>query len=275
MTNEDNIIEIDLFHIFEVLINKLWIIVLSIIICGCACFSYAFYLVTPKYESSTMFYVNNNNLNIGSASFSISNADISASKSLVDTYIVILKTRNTLNAVIRKADLNISYEDLSEMISASTVNSTEIFKVTVTSSDPKLAYIIANAIDEVLPDKISEIVTGSGARVVDYAIVSTKKVSPSLTKYTAIGCLVGMLVSCAVIIIVDLMDDTIKDDTYLLNTYEDIAILSNIPDINGKPSNKYSRKYYKGYYYYKNYDRYGYGYESKNNEVDNKETENK
>lgn len=252
MNNADNdVIEIDLLHIFEVLLAKIWTIILVALLFGASAFGIASKLITPKYESSAMFYVNNNNLNIGSASFSISSSDISASQSLVDTYIVILNTRNTLNTVIKKADIDYSYEELSKMISASAVNSTEVFKVTVNSADPEEASKIANTIAEVLPDKISEIVTGSGAKVVDYAVIDNNKVSPSITKYTAIGILIGVVLSSAIIILKDIFDDTIKDDTYLLNTYEDIPTLATIPDLDSKrKSSYYNDKYY-------SYDKYG------------------
>lgn len=260
MNNEDDVIEIDLLHILELLFSKLWVIILSAMVCGAALFSYAYFLVTPKYQSSAMFYVNNNNLNIGSSSFSISSSDISASQSLVDTYIVILKTRNTLNSVIKKANLDYTYTELNEMVSASAVNSTEIFKVTVTSIDPNEASVIANTIAEVLPDKISEIVTGSGAKVVDYAVVDAKKVSPSITKYTAIGGLAGAFLACLIIVLQDFFDDVIREDSYLLNTYDDVPILAIIPNL-GSKSDTY---YYKNRYY--NYEKYG-GYEKagKNN----------
>ena len=272
MNNEDDVIEIDLLHILELLISKLWMIVLSALIFAGALFSYAHFMITPKYQSSAMFYVNNNNLNIGSSSFSISSSDISASQSLVDTYIVILKTRNTLNSVIKKANLDYSYTELNNMVSASAVNSTEVFKVTVTSTDPKEASDIANTIAEVLPDKISEIVTGSGAKVVDYAVVEPNKVSPSITKYTAIGGLAGAFLACLIIVLKDFFDDVIRDDSYLSNTYDDVPILAIIPNLGNKNDTSY---YYKknGYYKYGKYSRYEkYGGYEKADDTSDKKT---
>ena len=83
-----------------------------------------------------MFYVNNNNLSIGEATVSISSSDISASKSLVNSYIVILRTRETLNDVIDYSGVDRTYAQMRNMISASAVNNTEIFQEVVTSEDP-------------------------------------------------------------------------------------------------------------------------------------------
>ena len=248
--------DIDLKHIFTLLVSKLWLILLTGLI-GAACmFFYASYMLVPKYQSSAMFYVNNNNINIGSTSFSISSADISASQSLINTYSAILKTRNTLETVIEKSQLNYSYSTLVSMLSASSVNGTEIFRVTVTASDPVEACKIANGITEVLPDKISEIVTGSGARIVDYAVVNPNKVYPSTTRYVGLGLLFGMGAACVLIILIDLLDDTITSDSYLLNSYPDIPTLAVIPNLMEKKKSHYYYKYSKHYYnrhYYKNY----------------------
>ena len=249
MKTDEDIIEIDLLHIFETLLSKIWIIIIAGLIGASLTFSYATFMITPMYQSSAMFYVNNNNLSIGGTSFSISSSDISASQSLVDTYIVILKTRNTLETVIEKSHLPYSYGQLSGMVSASSVNGTEVFRVVVTSPDPVEACKIANGIADVLPDKISEIVSGSGAKVVDYAVVNSTKISPSIRKYTAIGLLAGVVLACAVIILQDIFDDTIRDDNYLLSQYQDIPTLAVIPNLFNDQS---------GSYYYNNYA-YKYG----------------
>lgn len=265
MNNENDVVEIDLMHILEVLLARIWTIIITGAIGATILFVTATFFITPKYQSSAMFYVNNNNLNIGSSSFSISSSDISASQSLVDTYIVILKTRNTLETVIEKSGMDLTYEQLSGMISAAAVNSTEVFKVNVTTTDPVKACTIANTIADVLPDKISEIVTGSGAKVVDYAVVNSRKVSPSIKKYTAIGLLVGAVLACVVIILQDIFDDTIRDDNYLISTYDEIPNLAIIPNLLNESDN---------YYYYNNNNYYKYGYYKKTPEEIKKE-ENK
>lgn len=250
MNNENDVIEIDLLHILEVLLSRVWTIIITGALGATILFVFSAFFITPMYKSSAMFYVNNNNLNIGSSSFSISSSDISASQSLVDTYIVILKTRNTLETVIEKSNMDLTYKELSEMVSASAVNSTEVFEVSVTTTDPVDACTIANTIADVLPDKISEIVTGSGAKVVDYAVVNAQKVSPSIKKYTAIGLLVGALLACVVIVLQDIFDDTIRDENYLISTYDEIPNLAVIPNLEEKNSNHYSNNYYSNYGYY-------------------------
>lgn len=240
MNDAEEVYEIDLLHIIQILLNRLWIIVLSSVLCAACAFSYATWVATPMYQASAMMYVNNSSISLGSASFSISSSDISASQSLVDTYIVILKTRNTLESVIEKANLNYRFEELNGMINASAVNSTEIFRITVTNKDPVEATLIANTIVDVLPDKISSIVSGSSVKTVDYAVVPNHRSSPSITKWALIGALVGFAISCIVIILDDLFDNLVKNSSDLDSF--DLPILAVIPDITRSSSNNYNYK---------------------------------
>ena len=168
---------------------------------------------------------------MGSTSFSISNADLTAAQKLVDTYIVILNSRTALNEVIEEAGVDYTCEELKEMITAKAVNSTEVFEVVVTSKSPAEAERIANTIAVVLPDKIADIVEGSDVRIVDYAVVPAHRSSPSYTRNTVIGMLLGAVLSAAIVILAYLFDENIRSEDYLTQTYPDIPLLSVIPDM--------------------------------------------
>ena len=105
-------------------------------------------------------YVNNTQ----DASKPISNSELSAAQSLVDTYVVILNSRTTLDQVRAAARVTYTDRELQKMIQAQAVNSTEVFEVTVTSEDPQEAQKIANTIAQVLPSRISSVVEGSCAQ---------------------------------------------------------------------------------------------------------------
>ena len=117
-TKKDEVIEIDFKRLLDAVVRKAWLVGIVAVLCAVLTFLGTFLFVTPLYESSAIFYVNNNALSVGDASFSLSTGDISAAKSLVDSYIVILKTRTTLNDVIDYAGVDRSYGELKGMISA-------------------------------------------------------------------------------------------------------------------------------------------------------------
>lgn len=234
LQNKQETQEIDLLKLLKELWKRVWLIVAAAFVCGVACFLYTFFFITPQYKSSALLYVNNNSLDIGSTKVNITSGDINASSSLIDTYVVILKSRTTLEKAIAEGNLPYSYEQLRSKVSGSSEGNTPIFKITVTDPNPEMAANICNVIVEIMVDKnsgISGIVEGSSVSVIDYAVVARSASSPSYTKNTAIGMLLGFVIACGLIILRSLMDSTIREEEFLLEKYKNIPVLATIPDL--------------------------------------------
>ncbi|MBO5128828.1 MAG: polysaccharide biosynthesis tyrosine autokinase [Oscillospiraceae bacterium] len=230
ITDKNEEIEVDLQRLLGALMKKAWLIGIVSVVCAVAVFLGTVFFVAPQYESTAMFYVNNNSLSLGETSLSITSSDISASKSLVNTYIVILNTRESLTDVIDYAGVDRTYAQLKGMISAEAVDSTQVFRVVVTSEDPVEAEKIADAIAYVLPKRISSIIEGTSAKVVDSAVLPASPSSPSYTKNAMIGLVLGFALMVMYVVIRELMDVTIR-------TEEDITrcckppVLTSVPDM--------------------------------------------
>ncbi len=258
--NEQEII-IDWKYLLKSLLKRAWIIILAGVIFGVSALVYTAGFVTPKYSSSVMLYVNNKSFSLGS-SVSISAADLSASQSLIDTYIGILKTRTTLEEVADKSGLDYSYGEISAMLSTGKVEGTELFRVTVTAEDPTVAAQIANTISEVLPERIEDIIDGSSMRIVDSAIVNKGKVSPDITGNVIKLFIIGCILAAAAVVALTMLDDTIRAEDYLLQTY-DVPILSKIPDLTAGDSGSGYKYKYKYAYHYGGYGKQAYSAEGK------------
>lgn len=245
----EEFLEIDLTRLIAALWRRIGAIILAAVIGAAALGAYAATMVTPTYKAKALLYVNNRTLSLNTSTVNISTGEISAATSLVNTYIVILQSRTTLNQVIREANLSYTYDNLLKKISADSVNGTQIFSVSVTSSNPEEAALIANTIAKVLPDKIAEVVDGSSVRVVDYAVTPTTKVSPSLAKYAACGAFLAAFAVCAVVVVVELLDDAIHSEDFVTQTYG-IPSLAVIPDFEAAQNakGKYYSYYYSDYY---------------------------
>ena len=241
-TRNNEIMEIDMKRLAQTVVNKGWLIAVVAVLCAVIAFLGTFYFITPQYRSSAMFYVNNSSLSVGDASFSISTGDISASKSLVNTYIVILKTRETLNDVIDYAGVDRSSGELAGMIRAESVGETQIFRISVTSPDPVEAEKIADAIAYILPKRITSIVEGTSAKIVDSAVLPAGPSSPSYSRNTVLGFVLGAILVVIVLVLRELFNVTIR-------TEEDIArissypVLASVPDMEAPSKGGYYHSY--------------------------------
>lgn len=230
-------LEINLVELLGVVVRRAWIILLCLALFASGTFLGTKWFVTPLYQSSVLFYVNNGQ----NSETKISNSDIIAAQSLVETYLVVLKYGTTLDEVIHKAKLDCSREALSAKISSNSVNDTEIFQITVTDPSAEQAVKIAEAISDILPDKVAEVIDGSTVRIVREASVPTGPSSPNVKKNVVIGAAAGFLIGLIYVVLQYVLDDKIRDASKFLKDNYSYPVLTMIPDLTSKSSGYYYR----------------------------------
>jgi len=238
---QDGELEIDLLQMARLLVSKWLIILIATVLCGVLVLVGTFLFVTPKYEASTTWYVNNSTKTDSTA---ITSADLTASAKLVDTYKAIITSRTVLDKVISESGVNVTYSKLVKRISTKTVNSSEVFNIIVEDTDPKTAALIANTLAEVAPDEIADIVSGSSVKIIDWAVTPKVQSSPSYPRALLIGALIGFVLACAFFVIRELFDTSIKSEADFAQF--NYPLLSTIPDLAQAKKNAE--------------DGYGYGY---------------
>ena len=226
---------IDFLHVFKTLWRRFWLIALVGILTAAIGFTLAAFVIPPKYSSSIKLYVNNSSASYGNT---ISSSELAAAQSLVKTYGEILDSRITLERVIERSGTDYTWKELSKMIECEPSNGTEIMKVIITTKDPYESALIANTICEVLPVRITEVIDGASMKVAESAIPELERVSPSITQYTVLGMILGMLVSAAVLFIIAMLDDTVHDEDYITNNY-DYPILGKVPNLLSSDNKEY------------------------------------
>ena len=211
-------IEIDLRKLVTAVLLRWWVVVLAAAVGTVGAYCVTKYQMTPKYSATAKMYVNNST----EISKSITSGDISASKSLVDTYITIIRSDTVLDDVIENVDSVSTPAELNSMLTAGAINSTEVFHITVTHPNPDVAAMLANAIAEAAPIHLSEIVEGSSAKIVEKAKVPKSPSSPDVRKNTMTGGLGGLLLAVAVLVLIAVFDIHI-------NSEADLGYISELP----------------------------------------------
>ena len=245
MNREEREIEIDLLQLVKALWEKVRYIVLISVIAGVLGLVISACFLPPIYEASAKMIVNTRKDN----SQAITNDQLNSAKNLVDTYAIIIRSRDVLNRVISELDLTEDYEDLVEYISVKAVNNTQVMKIVVQHKSRVTAYAIAEKILEIAPDIIVETVEVGSVKAVEQAYAATDPVSPSVLKNTALAAIIGFVLPCGVFSIVFLADNTYKSDLDIQNDL-DLPVLGVIPTLESCKSRS----------------RYGYGYKVKDKE---------
>lgn len=205
-TQQEN--EIDLLELFFAVWRKIgWVILVAALLGGIT-FVYCKFFATPMYQAeSTLFVLNRNNED------TLTTSDISSSNALLSDYQYFATSRRVVEQVINQLGLQdkYSYGKLSSEISVSVPTDSRILKIVVTDADPYLAKQIADALAEVMIENITDIMKAE-AEHFESAELPLYPSSPATMKNTVIAGFLGAVLAIAVIVVIFLLDDTIKTE---------------------------------------------------------------
>ena len=216
-------LEVNVGELLTVLVNKWWIILLSTMAAAAVFFFGTKLFVVPEYESVTKIFV----LSQENGNY-LTSTDLQLSSYLTKDYAELIKSRTVAEEVIEELQLDMSPESLMGMVYVQIKSDTRVVAIVVRNSDPKLAQELANAIRVVSARQIVDVMGVEAVNVVDEANLPVSPSSPNLTKNVFMGCAWGFLIAVALILLLHLMDDTIKtvDD---VEKYLDLTVLASIP----------------------------------------------
>lgn len=199
--------EIDLKELFEFIKKKIGLLItITVVICFLGCI-YGLFIQKPMYKSYTTIILGGNET---TASQTITQSDITLNKNLVDTYAEIVKSRRVLEQVISELDLEETYEELSNKISVSSVNNTEIIKITVADSNPIEAKNVANVTANFFSKEVVKLYNMNNVNVLDEANEANEPYNINIPKQVIICFFIGIIIALSILFVIFYFDRTIK-----------------------------------------------------------------
>ncbi len=208
-----------------------WIVLIAIML-GTGSVVATKLLVTPEYVAHAKMYVN-----ASDSQTHLTQSDISVAKSLVDTYIVILKSDTFLEEIASTAGVDYTPAELRERMSAASVDGTEVFKVSISDTNPQKAYLIASAITEKGPQEIKRVVECGTVSIVDRPKVPTVAEGTGVVRNGILGAAIGAVISLAVFFIKEVADVTIYTEEDLTENFK-YPVIGTIPSITAQTDTK-------------------------------------
>ncbi len=224
-TNSDEQ-EIDLLELARVIWKKIWLVAAGFIVCAVLTFVVTKFFVTPQYKATSSIYIFSKSTSITSLT------DIQIGSNLTSDFRYIAVQRDVMENVSKELGLDLTFEQLSSSVSVTNPTGTHILEISATNPSPVVAANIANSLSDKVRDSIADIMNTDRPSVIQRAVVPTKKASPSTTKNTMIGALVGAIIMIGIITVQYLLDDTIKSDEDV-RKYLQLDTLAQIPYVKG------------------------------------------
>lgn len=201
-----------------------WQIMLCTLLGAVLAFCFTYYFIVPEFQATARIYI------ISASNKTVVDlTDLQVGESLTADYQELLLSRPLLQDVIQELGLSMDYKDLEKMIDITNTDDTRILKIVVTDSDPQEAADIANELVEQASIYLPKIMETDAPNLVEDAVPPTQKSSPSYTKNTLLGAMIGAMLCCSLLLIRRLMNDTFvtPDD---ISQYFGVQPLSTIPE---------------------------------------------
>lgn len=214
------------------ILHRNWIVILSLTLVGLASGTAYALLQTPKYQASTQMYVS---VRAEGAATSDLVQGTTFARQMVTSYVDVIRTALVLGPVIDELDLELTVDQLSGQVTASTPTNTVLINVTATETDPQLAADIANATAASFADAVQNTIErpadGDSASpvqitVTEPATTPTSPSSPNIPLYITLGGLLGLAAGFAFAVLRAVLDTRI-------HTLHDIESVTDKPLLGG------------------------------------------
>ena len=222
--------ELDLKELFEIFWSKKIQIILIVLIFTVIGVIYTMGFVTPVYTSSTSLVLagSDNQEQTSTTTNSITTTDITLNSKLVSTYSVIVRSKDVLGQVISNLGLDISWEQLRNNVTVSSVEDTEVIEISVTNGNAQYAADIANEIADVFIDKVSGIYNINNVYVLDEAEVDNVPSNINHSRDVIIFAFIGVVIAVIYVLIANMLDTTIKTADDIERQFK-LPVLASIP----------------------------------------------
>lgn len=243
---------INLVKLALYILKKIWLVIICAAIGFYMMYSRASKAVDTYTASGTMFVTNSNPnlINYGYASTS----DISSAVKLVDIYSEVVKSETVMQRVLEyrletvekdgvKEDLLLGQKYpwlttgyIRTSFSMASVNETPMVRVSCTTTMPELSADICNAVLQVAPAAIKDVVGAGDAKPQDFATVPMFPNGHNFRQQGLIGGLAGAAAAVALLVLMFLLNHKVDDTDELMDNYT-LPILASVRRIKGKETN--------------------------------------
>lgn len=234
--------EVTIKDLAELLLPKLWIVVIFSIIASGIAFVCSHFLKDDTYTASSKFYVNSTT---DVAQEKTTGDNIVVARYMLENYKLILKSERFLKHVVDiiktddnyKEYRNLTVDQISRMMSISHYEDTEVFTISVTSADPKLSCLILKLVHDVatgnqMPEVVETAaifkITALENPTEPEAYASIPQNSKHEVRNAVLAFMVAAVVSVVSIWIYSFFDVVIRDKKKLIDNV-DVPILGVIP----------------------------------------------
>lgn len=206
--------EISLLDLWKIIRKHLAKIIVATAIGVMLSLSFMFLFVSETYRSTAQLLVNQKN-NPDQSSVQLN--EIQSSVQLISTYRDILQGEAVLKQVSERLGGIMKVSELRDSINVEQSQNSQAFNVSVDMGDPELAQKTLAELVSVFEDTVSDVYGSKDTNIyiLSPASYNPNKVAPRTIIFALIGAFMGMGASLVAVFIIEISDNTVKDDEFM------------------------------------------------------------
>lgn len=202
---------ISLQEIIKILKKHMSLILATTVGAGVLAAIISFFLLTPIYQANTQILVSQQLDN----QQNLTTNEIQSNLQLINTYNVIIKSPAILSIVIDELGLETTPGALTNKITVSNANNSQVVNISVEDEQASTAVDIANTVAEVFQKEIPKLMNVDNVNILSAAAYSENPspVKPNKMLNIAIAIIVGLMVGVGIAVLLEFLDVTVKTES--------------------------------------------------------------
>jgi capsular polysaccharide biosynthesis protein len=217
--------QMTLLELLQILQKKWWLLVVFPLVFGLVTGAYCWVFMSNDYTSSVSLYILSKTEDSASQ---VTASEMTSSQQLANDIAVLAKTNKVVDATAQRVGIDNldAYE-----IDVDSATTNRVITLSVTGKQPEAVAQIANELAKQTSEVAVDVMDLNAVNVVDEAQVPAAPSGPNRLMYTAVAVLLGLFVAVALIVLLDLLDTTVK-------TPEEMEAQFGIPNLGSMPTIK-------------------------------------
>lgn len=218
---------LDLRRISYILRKRLKLIVFITLIVTIMSAVISVFALTPVYEAKISVVIGKAAGISDNSSYNLS--DVTMYQKLVKTYAKVAKSENVAESALDLMDIDLTTEELLEMLSVSPQEDTQIMDINVQSINPEEAKKIVSSITIAFIERAEELIPNGNIEILDQPKIPKKPVKPNKKLNVLIAFFLGLMISVGLVFVLEYMDNSIKTKEEV-EKYLDLPVVGIIPE---------------------------------------------
>lgn len=216
--------EINLRDYYLLIKKRFWIIAVIMVISGTAGFFYSKFTNTLLYQTSTRII-------IGSDS------------EYMKTLMVMIKDPIIMEKVKMELQLDRPPEEIANQIQVTRMEDSQVIKISVMDSDPKLAADLANTTASTFKQEIVQILNFRDVQLLSEAEVNSEPINETRNRTMAIASILGLITGVGFVFLLDSLDSKVRKE-YEVEEVLGVPVLGVVSNMNKKQklANRHKKK---------------------------------